>query len=346
MIRFSFPGPPGDYLGRLSRLRWRRAFAAVAETLDGVLEIADPEAVAAPGAAEALAAAAQRRRDVYPLDSASAGDTTWSAPPVETMRELEEASSGHGGEIREIAAPPERWPARFVPARRAPGPPVVAGGFRVLRADREFPARSEIVARIPKTARRLLDIGCGSGETAAAAARAIPGLAAVGIDRRDSRAPARSRLAGFHRGDALEVMEGLASRGERFDAFLFADVLEHAEDPPALLAAARAIADPAAALVVSVPNAASAALVGDLLAGRFDPAAAGPEDAGHLRWFTRASLVELLEESGCSGIAVVPGPMSASGDLAERFARAGVPYDPAQLAPIQWIATARFPEAR
>lgn len=343
MIRFVFPGPAGDYLDRVSRLRWRREFGRAAADLDGVLEVADPMAIPLPGAAASVAAAAARGREVYPVDSAGEREASWTPPDVQTLRELEaSAGAADGDAIRELARTPVRWAARFVPARRTPGAPVAACGFRVLRAARDFPARPEIVARIPREVSRLLDVGCGSGETGAAAAAANPGLAVEGIDRREIDSPARARLSAFHSGDARCVMREMAARGERFDGFLFADVLEHVEDPFALLEAARAIAKPEAALVVSVPNAASAAIVGDLIAGRFDPVPSGPEDAGHLRWFTRASLIELLEESGCRAIAVSPGPGRASGRIAEQIASVGIACDPAELSTLQWIATARF----
>ncbi|HET9794773.1 MAG TPA: class I SAM-dependent methyltransferase, partial [Thermoanaerobaculia bacterium] len=299
MIRFLFPRRSEDYLGRLSRVRWRRAFTPCGDALEGVLEVPDERSIPAPGAAPALAACAGiPSGTIYPLDSAASGDLGWAPPLVSTLRELEAIPAPPPSAARALAAAPADFPARFVIAGPA-GPPLVAPGFRVVRVAETFGARREILARIPAGARRLLDVGCGPGETAAEARRRHSGLRAEGIERDPRFAPAgRLALDAFHEGDALEVLRAMSSRGDRFDVLVFADSLEHFRDPFEVLDAAGGVAMPGATLVVSVPNAASAPVVSDLLSGRFDPIGAGPEDAGHLRWFTRRSLQEMLAETG------------------------------------------------
>jgi SAM-dependent methyltransferase len=136
-------------------------------------------------------------------------------------------------------------------------------------------------------------------------------------------------------------MRGLAARGERFDTLIFADSLEHLRDPFEALEAAAEIATPGAVLIVSVPNAASVPVVSDLLRGRFDPVAAGPEDVGHLRWFTRRSLEELLVETGYADVRCDPVPVPSDDGLTARLAAAGIAVDRNALGAIQWIATAR-----
>ncbi len=342
MIRLSFPRPAEDYLGRLSRLRWRRALAPVENAVEGVLEVRDERSLPAPGAANALAACAEMPSgSIYPLDSEGSGELRWEPPAVSTLRELEAVPAASPG-IAPLAGAPERYPARFL-VGGSPGPPFVARGFRVVRLPETFGAREEILARIPAGARRLIDVGCGAGETAAAARRRHPGLRVEGIER-DPRlaALARAALDVVHEGDALEMLRALGARRERFDVLVFADSIEHFRDPFETLEAAREIAAPGATLVVSVPNAGAAAIVSDLLRGRFDPVGAGPEDAGHLRWLTRRSLEELLEETGFEDFRADPLPHPGENGLAEELARAGVRADAASLGAIQWIATARY----
>ena len=57
-----------------------------------------------------------------------------------------------------------------------------------------------------------------------------------------------------------------------------------------------------------MPNVGHLSLARDLLLGRLDPVPAGLCDAGHLRWFTRSSLAEALEESGWTVASIESAP--------------------------------------
>jgi len=144
-------------------------------------------------------------------------------------------------------------------------------------------------------------------------------------------------------GDLREVLPRLAAAGERFDALVFADVLEHLEDPAAALAQALRLASPGCHLVVSVPNVGHLSVVRDLLSGRFDPVPAGLMDAGHLRWFTREFLARTIEEAGWSAV-TIRGEAGAGAPDPEPFAllaRSWADGDGESLAAYQWIAEAR-----
>ena len=342
-FRVIFPRGRPDLLGRISRLRWRAEFEEPCAGVSGTLVVEDERALPVPGSGSALAAAARALGDarIFPMDSgASDGTTAWTPPPVQTVSEAERIGPPAVAGQRELAVPPSDPPARFVPDGECRGA-AVAAGFRVIRVPEAFGVREEVLARIPAGARRLLDVGCGGGETAAEAKRRFPGLRSEGIDVAGEEAEtSRSRLDAFHSGEAVAVLRSLARRRERFDVLLLADVLEHCEDPFLVLEEARTVCAPGAVLVVSVPNAAAAPVVDDLITGRFDPVGAGPEDAGHLRWFTRRSLRELLEESGFEvrTLEAIPAPRETG--LSARLERAGIACDPDELAAIQWIATA------
>ena len=204
--------------------------------------------------------------------------------------------------------------------------------------------RPEIIRHFPDRVRRLLDVGCGTGETSAAIRRASPGVSITGIERHAAYAErARARMDRVIPSDAREALRDLAEEGARFDAFLFADVLEHLEDPIDALTLARGLAVPGASLVASVPNVAHLSLVRDLVAGRFDPVPAGLADAGHLRWFTRASLEEALDEAGWRTVGVTALPGAPAPDV-EPFLDfvAGFPeFDRDALAAYQWVAVAK-----
>jgi SAM-dependent methyltransferase len=347
LIRFVFPRRSESYLGRLSRLRWRRAFAGCEDALEGVLEVPDERSIPAPGAAAGLAACAGLTAGaIYPLDSEGGADLGWRPPPISTLRELEAIAPSPATPVRPLREGPEHFPARFVVAG-AERPAFVAPGFRVVRVPETFGAREEVLARIPPGARRLLDVGCGAGETGAEARRRRPALRVEGIEREPGLAArARSVLDALHEGDALGALRDAGARGEAFDVIVFADSLEHFRDPFAVLEAAREVASDGATVVVSAPNAASAPIVSDLLSGRFDPVAAGPEDAGHLRWFTRRSLGEMLAEAGFSEFRCDPVALPSESGLGADLAAGGIESDAEALGSIQWIATARYRRPR
>lgn len=350
---------------RLARLRWKRRFPAhrSVELSPGALAedsftpattwvvVSDETALPTPGA----------EVSAVPGSVLLAAPLSPATPPVvHTLRELEESADAVGRKApgRKERAPaivfrPSDFPAaagetveEYV--RRlasAPTPRAFAPGLCAMVFE-ESPGgdRGDVTRRFPPGIRRLLDVGCGSGEAAAALCRSRPGLAATGIERDPATAElARQRLAHVREGDAGTALSQLAEAGERFDALLFADVLEHFDDPVGILGLARAVAFPQATLVASVPNVGHLSLVRDLLLGRFDPLPAGLADFGHLRWFTRSSLVEALEEAGWKDV-TVEAAAGAPAPGAEEFLRRAEAWagsDRESLTTYQWIAVGR-----
>lgn len=339
------PGPPASYLEALSRLRWRRAFSG-ASGLSGRLEIDDAWSVPAPGAAAGLADAAARFPDagIVPCETlAFEPERRWTPPALSTLSQIERLPVA-APSAREISERPAASVARFLPDG-GPSRWVVADGFRIVSMPRHFGSRPELGNLIPAGARRVLDVGCGAGELGADVRHRDPGIEWTGIEREPALAR-QARLGGAEvlEADAIDALAALSAAGRRFDAFVLADVLEHFEDPMALLGGCRRIASPAAAVVVSVPNAAFFRITEELVSGRFDPLGAGPLDAGHLRWFTRQSLCDFLEEASVSEILIRPVP--AAEDASAFFAAvdgARIPARHEEIAPVQWLARGQFP---
>ena len=352
-----------DYGSRLSRLRWQRAVGCDPVELDArapadaVLAGSDlwivvREVSAIPLLASGRFPAPGRGRVLL------AGTNLDLDPPfAHTLRELESATVRG----RPDSADPARAPALAFRTGDLPprtGESVAAFLTRLITTegihdeDPGFLAfsfddpserdRPEIVGLLGSEPARLLDVGCGRGGTAAAARARRPGTIATGIERDPTAAGrARERLDRVIEGDADIVLERLRSAGERFDEFLFADVLEHLSDPVEALRSARRLASSGARLVASVPNVGHLSLVRDLVLGRFDPVPAGLCDAGHLRWFTRSSLEEALGESGwrVDSVESLPGaPPPTPGTFRE--ALKGWAVDGLSLATYQWVAVA------
>jgi SAM-dependent methyltransferase len=99
-------------------------------------------------------------------------------------------------------------------------------------------------------------------------------------------------------GDVEELDLEAELGGERFDAILFADVLEHLRDPAAVLRRVRPFVADGGAVVASIPNVAHASVRLSLLAGSFRYREQGLLDESHLRFFTREGVQDLFEGSG------------------------------------------------
>jgi len=112
-------------------------------------------------------------------------------------------------------------------------------------------------ARRPKplAGLRLLDIGCGGGLVAEPLTRLGADVVAIdasatniGVARSHAR---ESELTIDYRHTAAE---DLAERGERFDAVLALEIVEHVADLEAFIAAAAALTRPQGALIVATLN--------------------------------------------------------------------------------------------
>jgi methionine biosynthesis protein MetW len=169
-----------------------------------------------------------------------------------------------------------------------------------LRARRERgyeTTRPDVRALVPRSARRILDIGCASGALGAALKESQP-AEVVGVELDDTYATdARARLDSVVCGDVDRVLAE-ADLG-RFDCVVAADVLEHLVDPWGTLRAAAALLVPGGAAVVSLPNIRYWQALARIAFGRTWPREdAGIFDRTHLRWFTTADAHALLEQAG------------------------------------------------
>lgn len=143
----------------------------------------------------------------------------------------------------------------------------------------------------------VLDVGAGPGHVARAlrARRRDVRVWAVEPDPASARALEGS-VEAVH-----AALDGVTRDG--FDLALLLDVLEHVQDPAALLADVAARVRPGGALLVSVPNVAHWSVRASLLAGRFDYAPRGILDRTHLRFFTRRTFRSLLAGAGLEVLA-------------------------------------------
>jgi SAM-dependent methyltransferase len=133
---------------------------------------------------------------------------------------------------------------------------------------------------------RVLDIGSGTGDLAAEIRNAFPAAELLGLDVSAAaveHAAQKVPAATFLQRDLVNGSEPeSAHRGWATHA-VCSEVLEHVEDPEALLANARPYLAPGCRLVVTVPG---------------GPMSAFDRHIGHRRHFTATSIRALLEQAG------------------------------------------------
>lgn len=130
-----------------------------------------------------------------------------------------------------------------------------------------------------------------------------------------------------------------------------ADVLEHLEDPAPVLRELGEMLKPGGRVIASIPNAAYAGVILDLIEGDFLYRDEGLLDRTHLRLYTRSGFEELLRTLGyvIEGIETVPLPLEAS-EFFERLNHLAVPlknyfYSLPGADAYQYVFTATPPQA-
>lgn len=166
------------------------------------------------------------------------------------------------------------------------------------KADYFSTTRTGILDLIPEFSQRVLEIGCGAGQTLALLKENKRCAETVGIELFPEAADAaRNKVDLVYCLDAEK--ETMPQGIGKFDLILLLDVLEHLFDPWSVLA--RLTKEHLAVggrVIVSLPNARHFSLVVPLLFGKFDYTERGIIDKTHLRFFTRDSAAQLLHGAG------------------------------------------------
>jgi 2-polyprenyl-3-methyl-5-hydroxy-6-metoxy-1,4-benzoquinol methylase len=152
-----------------------------------------------------------------------------------------------------------------------------------------------LLAHVPAGA-RVLDVGCGEGWFTAALAEA--GREAVGIDvAEEPLRRARAREPGLDLRCVAAEGEWPSLQDVSFDAVWAGEMIEHVADTAGWLSEVRRVLHSGGALVLSTPahellTRLALGFSGRAFAAHFDPR------SDHLRFYTRRTLVALLEDFG------------------------------------------------
>ena len=157
----------------------------------------------------------------------------------------------------------------------------------------------DLLALIPRTAARIVEVGCSSGSLAREFKQIGGASHYTGIEI----VPQYAEYARRHCDRVLtldiETVDVEYLRNSlTCDCWIFGDTLEHLRDPWALLARIRHAITTTGSVVACIPNAQHWSLQATLNAGAFRYQRAGLLDKTHLRWFTRITIAEMFQEAG------------------------------------------------
>jgi len=194
---------------------------------------------------------------------------------------------------------PEVLPLTAAPAAPAAPATPAAPASPMKQTPAHSTVNNELLAMVPATARRIVEVGCMHGALAQAVRQRQPGVHFVGIDID----PDYARVAAAHCNETLAGdIETIDER--RFDSlfpsdcWIFGDCLEHLRDPWTVLRRIRGRMDADGCVLVCIPNAQHWSLQLRLAAGQFRYEDSGLLDRTHLRWFTRITLLEMFQQTG------------------------------------------------
>lgn len=165
-----------------------------------------------------------------------------------------------------------------------------------INLSEENNARTKIV-RLIEPGSRVLEVGCATEFMTEYLSREHGcTVTAIEVD------PEAAALAAARGVDVIvgsiedaAVVEQLAGP---YDVIIFSDVLEHLVDPEVALRATVPFLGHTGRLVASIPNVAHWSIRARLLAGRFNYTEGGILDRGHVRFFTRETIVAMFAATG------------------------------------------------
>jgi 2-polyprenyl-3-methyl-5-hydroxy-6-metoxy-1,4-benzoquinol methylase len=157
--------------------------------------------------------------------------------------------------------------------------------------------RTQIAPLLPENPKKILEVGCASGATLRWLKSIFPDAQTTGVELNSALLPELRQNADI---GIIGTIEDCIPRLDRYDLILALDVLEHLTDS---LGTLRRLCDnlegPGSRVIVSLPNVAHLSVSAPLLfRRRFEYQDAGILDRTHMRFFTEASAVELLNKAG------------------------------------------------
>jgi 2-polyprenyl-3-methyl-5-hydroxy-6-metoxy-1,4-benzoquinol methylase len=155
--------------------------------------------------------------------------------------------------------------------------------------------RPEIIDLIPKTAKKILDVGCGAGFFGEQLKYKL-NAEVWGIELNNEAATlAKEKINKVLIGDVFDLINKLPDF--YFDCIVFNDILEHLTDPYSILLKTKNKLNKNGVIVCSIPNIRYFFTLKDLLLKKqWKYEDAGILDKTHLRFFTKNSITDMFND--------------------------------------------------
>jgi len=160
--------------------------------------------------------------------------------------------------------------------------------------------RNDVVSLVPPSTKNVLDIGCSVGAIGLNIKRNLPTANVFGVEISPEMARvAKENLDEVIVGDIQKLDLNNAFTCNSFDCIIFADVLEHLENPWAVLKETANYLTDDGVILISIPNIRHISSLVNLIGRGYWPYnERGLYDKTHLRFFTLKNIKELCKQSG------------------------------------------------
>jgi len=166
--------------------------------------------------------------------------------------------------------------------------------------------RPEILELIPTTAKKILDLGCGTGALGKAIKQRQECLC-QGVELNKEASQIAEQNLDTVWCDNLNRFDP-NFLNEKYDCMVFADILEHLVNPWNVLTRYAKVLANNGTVVVSLPNVAHPSIISELEKGLFRYRPAGVLDITHLRFFTKTTISQMFYSAGLKITDIRPSP--------------------------------------
>jgi 2-polyprenyl-3-methyl-5-hydroxy-6-metoxy-1,4-benzoquinol methylase len=158
--------------------------------------------------------------------------------------------------------------------------------------------RHDLIQMIEGNDNKILDVGCGDGQTGWALKKSGKAKEVMGIELVEHVAKkAESRLDKVVYGDVEEI--NLPFPPEYFDYIILGDIVEHLVNPWRVIKELSKFLSKKGFLIASIPNIRHWRVLKDLiLFDKWEYQKAGILDKGHLRFFTEKTILAMFNQNG------------------------------------------------
>ncbi len=163
-------------------------------------------------------------------------------------------------------------------------------------------SREDIVALVPASAKKILDLGCSVGSLGAQILNKYPYAIVHGVEFDTPMAEiARTKLDKVHNVNLDSFSLTAEFEESKFDCIVMADILEHLLDPWRVVQEAIQVCEEGGTIIACIPNVRHIDTIYNLIVkGVWPYRLRGIHDKTHLRFFTRKNIEELFSDPSLS----------------------------------------------